>query len=89
MRGAVVSGVLGAVGVVMHGDIDGPKLGLFFTGNTIEAHMQHTSCRQLIYSTYHGYNDSYLMLTNFIGSSYMSDFYAKMLWVVVLLAYLF
>ena len=32
--------------------------------------------RQPIYSLYHGYNYSYLMLTNFIGSSYMGDFLA-------------
>ena len=32
----------------------------------------YTFCRQPIYSLYHDYNYSYLILTNFIGSSYMS-----------------
>ena len=36
--------------------------------------------RQPIYSPYHGYNYSYLMLTNFIGSCYMSDFFFLQKW---------
>ena len=31
-----------------------------------------------IYSSYYGYNYSFLMLTNVIGNSYMSDSFAKM-----------
>ena len=31
------------------------------------------------YSPYHGYNYSYLMLTNIISSNYMSDCFAKMI----------
>ena len=41
-------------------------------------------CRQPIYSLYQGYNYSYLMLTAFIGSSYMSNIFA---WIVLWVLY--
>ena len=40
-------------------------------------HISYTFNRQPICSPYHGYNHSYLMLTHFLGSSYMSDVFCK------------
>ena len=44
-----------------------------------KTHITYTFCGQPISSPYHVYNYSYLMHTNFIGSSYMSDVFAIML----------
>ena len=43
-----------------------------------KSYISYTFCRQPIYySPYHGYNCSYLMFTNIIGSRYMNDCFAK------------
>ena len=52
---------------------------IFLSAHTRPIYPSYAFCRQPIYSPYHGYNYSYLMLTNFIGSSYMRDFFAMML----------
>ena len=44
-----------------------------------KTHISYTFRRQTIYNMYHGYSYAYLMLTNFIGNSYMSDLFAKVL----------
>ena len=41
--------------------------------SSYKTHISYIVCRQPIYSPYHGYNHSYLMITNFIGNSYMND----------------
>ena len=48
--------------------------GYYISFYPCKTHISYTFCRQPISSPYHGYNYSYLMLTNFIGSSYMSDY---------------
>ena len=53
--------------------------GYYFSFRPYKTHISYTFCRQPISSPYHGHNYSYLMLTNFIGSSYMSDFSVIML----------
>ena len=54
-------------------------MGIISSFYPYKTHISYTFCRQPIYSQYHGHNYSYLMLTNFIGHSYMCDFVAKML----------
>ena len=54
-------------------------MGIIYFFCIYKTHISYTFCRQPICGPYHGYNYSYLMLTNFIGGSYMSDFFAKML----------
>ena len=42
-----------------------------------KTHISYLFCIHPIYSLYRGYNYTYLILTNFMGSNYMSDFFCQ------------
>ena len=49
----------------------------FFCLPIQDPYISYLFCRQPIYGLYHCYNYSYLMLTDFIGISYMRDCFCK------------